>query len=388
VKRIYFDNNATTPPHPLVKAKVLEWLEIWGNPSSIHIDGRGPKTALRDARQIIASSLGAKALEIVFTSGGSESNNFIIKGHFFRTPKLRNHYLVGATEHPSVMETFEWLKTEGAEVEVIPVERDGTVDLEKYESMIRPTTSLVSFMLANNETGVIYPIKKMAKIAHAKGTTFHSDCVQGLGKMRFNFHDLDIDYATVSAHKFYGLRGCGVAYCKTGNTPESLIKGGGQERHRRAGTENILSILSLAEMIKTLPQIDSEIERIRSLRDKLESEIQNSISGVYITGRNQKRLCNTSNMIINGVDGETLLMNLDMKGASVSTGAACSSGSQEPSPALRAMGLTIAEAQSTLRLSLGFENTESDVDRFCEILVPTVNRLRSLDLRELKSNGI
>ncbi|MCB0393329.1 MAG: cysteine desulfurase [Bdellovibrionales bacterium] len=379
MNRVYFDHNATTEPASEIRNKVSEWMSIWGNPSSVHADGRGPKTALRQARQVLADHLGAKPLELVITSCGSESNNFIIKGHFHKSPSHKNHYLVGATEHPSVLEAFEWIRSQGAEVETIPVERDGSVDIEKYEKLLRPETSLVSFMLANNETGVIYPIKKMAHLAHKHGIAFHSDCVQGLGKMLFRFSDLDIDYGTVSSHKFYSLRGCGVAFCRSGFTPTSLIHGGGQERGRRAGTENLLALLSFAESFKVHDKLEERIENLRVLRDEMEELVAQSITGSTITGKNQKRLCNTSSIVIPGIDGETLLMNLDMKGFSVSTGAACSSGSQEPSPALRAMGLSIDEAQATLRLSLGFKNTKEEVLQFVEQLKKTVERLHSLN---------
>ncbi len=389
MKRVYFDHNATTPIEPSILNRLNHWAEAWGNPSSIHEEGRKPKLMLREARAQLAKVFGAKPLELVFTSGGSEANSFIIEGVFHRLQKVgKNHYLVGATEHPSVIKSFEFIKSLGAEIETVPVGCNGEVDLEKFENQIRPNTGLISMMVANNETGVVYPIKKMAKIAHKKGVLFHSDCVQAVGKMKFKINDLGVDFATLSAHKFYSLKGCGVAFVKTGVGLESLIHGGGQERGRRAGTENLLAISAFSEVSKNLDEIDDALKRMSSLRDTLENWIQENISDVRINGRNSKRVVNTSNMVIEGVDGETLLMNLDMKGFAVSTGAACSSGSQEPSPALLAMGLTREEAQSSLRVSLGWGNTQEEVNAFCEVLKSVVTRIRNINLKEMRSSGV
>ncbi len=378
MNRVYFDNNATTEPHPEVLKLLPKWAKSYGNASSVHQTARDSKIFLREARKNVASIIRANPIEIIFTSGGSESNNSAVKGVYFQNRSTkRNHYLVSQVEHPSVLESFEFLKRQGAEVEHIKINKLGHVDLEKFEKQIRTDTVLVSCMLANNETGHIYPIKKMAKLAHTKGALFHTDAVQTLGKLQLDVKALEVDFASFSGHKFYSLKGIGFLFVKSGNHFENLIHGGGQERNRRAGTENILAISSLGYMCGLSSEIEPQYERLQKLRDYLESKIE-SISGILLTGKDTKRLPNTSNFMVEGCDGETLLMNLDIEGISISTGAACSSGSQEPSPALRAMGWTRQEAQSSLRISLGWQNTKEEVDFFIEKLNKVVSRVRGL----------
>lgn len=374
---IYLDHNATTPVHPEVLEKIPLWAHYWGNPSSIHKVSREPKSILRETRKSLAELLGVHPLELIFTSGGSESNNTAIKG-IFQKSNGRNHYLVSSIEHPSVMKTFEYLKTLGADVDYIPVNRDGVLDLEFVKHKISERTALVSCMLANNETGVIHPVAEISKIAHAVGAYVHSDCVQALGKIPVNLEEIGIDMASFSAHKFYSLKGTGVLFHKRGVPFQNLIHGGGQERSRRSGTENILSIASLGYMVSKKDQIHEKNIKVKNLRDDMEQEILSSISDVRVIGLSQSRLPNTSSLFIEGVDGETLLMNLDMHGICVSTGAACSSGSQEPSPVLRAMGYSRQEAQSSLRLSLGWLNNESQIDYFLETLKKVVHRIRNI----------
>lgn len=382
MNRIYFDHNATTPIDPEVMDKSAAWLKSWGNASSIHQSAREPKTLIRDARKNFASLIGVNPLEVIFTAGGSESNNYAIMGTFFQHNKSdKNHYLVSTVEHPSVLETYEFLKRQGASVEYIHVNKDGEIDLEKFADQVRTDTVLVSCMLANNETGHVFPIKKMAKIAHEKGALFHTDAVQALGKMSLNIPDLDVDLASFSGHKFYALKGVGVLYCKRGVKLESLIHGGGQERNRRAGTENVLAIASLGFMSAKKDEVSEQYARVGELRDYLEKEVV-KISGVEVHGIGQKRLPNTTNLRIEGCDGETMLMNLDLEGISVSTGAACSSGSNEPSPVLRAMGWSRLEAQNSLRISLGWGNTKEEVDFFLETLNKVIQRIRALSKAE------
>jgi cysteine desulfurase len=325
-------------------------------------------------------------LELIFTSGGSESNNLAIKGVFYSAQKLgRNHFITSTVEHPSVMKTFDFLKKQGAQVDYVPVNRDGEIDLEYYEKILSEKTALVSIMAANNETGTLFPIEKMCKWAHQKGALFHTDAVQTLGKLTVNLQKWDVDLASFSAHKFYGLRGCGVLFQKRGVKIESLIHGGGQERSRRAGTENILAIAALGHMSTLKDAMSEQNARLKDLRDDMEKQILSKISGVEVVCQNSKRLPNTSSLLIDGVDGETLLMNLDMHGICVSTGAACSSGSQEPSPVLRAMGLSHQEAQMTLRLSLGWENTAEEISYFVDVLQKVVDRIRNFaNLQEKK----
>lgn len=378
--RIYLDHNATTMPATFLKTKVGEWLEIWGNPSSIHASGRGPKALLREARRALGHALGCEALELIFTSGGSEANNLAIKGTFGYLRKVkspRQHYLLSAVEHPSVTKAMQDLRALGARVDVIPVLRSGQIDLEAYRSLLSDQTALVSVMYANNETGNVFPIKEMAAIAHEVGALFHCDGVQALGKASLDLKKWGVDLASFAAHKFYSLKGTGVLYARRGVQLETQISGGGQERGRRAGTENILSIAAMGAMAPYLAQTSEVVVRMTALRDRFEKLALGRISGVQVTGAESPRIPNTSSLIIPGVDGETLLMNLDMQGYSVSTGAACSSGSPEPSPVLLSMGLTRDEAQSSLRVSLGWGNTQDEIDAFIETLVQVVERLRS-----------
>jgi cysteine desulfurase len=408
LSRVYFDHNATTKPAEFLKEKVSQWLDQWGNPSSIHWAGRGPKALLRDSRRAVAQLLGCDPLEIVFTSGGSEANNLAIKGVFEAIEAIeaiesgrltgsgpsevpRDHYLLSAVEHPSVTKAMQYLKSRGARVDVIPVNRDGQLDLEKYESLLGPRTALVSVMFANNETGHILPVAKVAKLAHKAGALVHCDGVQALGKARVDVRNWQVDLATFSGHKCYALKGCGVLYVRKGTRLQSLIHGGGQERGRRAGTENLLAIASFATMAEQMAKsevLEAHLARMTELRDRLERMVGGRIGGVAVTGAAGPRIANTSSMVIEGVDGETLLMNLDMRGFCVSTGAACSSGSPEPSPVLLAMGLSRAEAQSSLRVSLGWHSTVNEVDHFVETLAAVVERLRSFRHGERAMLGV
>lgn len=345
---------------------------------------------MRESRHKIADLIGASPLEIVFTSGGSEANNLAIKGVFesrqlndFAGQRLqdRPRFLVSGVEHPSVKKTFDYLARKGAEVITIPVNREGQVDLDQYQSLLDERTSLVSVMYANNETGNIFPIQKMTKMAHEVGALFHCDAVQALGKAVVDVQKWQVDLATFSGHKFYALKGSGVLYARKGVHLESQIHGGGQERGRRAGTENLLAISSLGWMAQMASQVDVRAGETKTLRDEMEKKIQAAIPEASITGQGGKRLPNTSCILIPEVDGETLLMNLDMKGFSVSTGAACSSGNPEPSPVLLAMGLTREQAQSSLRISLGWGTKKEELDYFVETLKTVVERLRSVRKR-------
>lgn len=391
--RIYLDHNATAPLAQQVVEMVPRWLQDWGNPSSIHFAGRGPKTLLRSSRELIANMVNATPLEIVFTSGGSEANNLALKGVFESYQKtgliprpFRNRYLISAVEHPSVRRTAEILRERGAEVELIPVDRNGQIDLNWLAEAIDERTALVSVMLANHETGNLLPLRQIADLAHAKGALLHSDCVQALGKIPVDVRALGVDLASFSGHKFYSLKGCGFLFIRKGATIESLIHGGGQERHRRAGTENLLAIAALGTMCEMKDDVASRGEFVRTLRDTLEQRVLEEIPGTSLTGAEGARIPNTSSLVIDGVDGETLLMNLDMRGFSVSTGAACSSGSPEPSPVLLAMGLKRSEAQSSLRVGLGWGTSAREVELFVETLKSVVHHLRSFNRFERESH--
>ncbi len=379
-KNIYFDHNATTPIDESLYPLVQEWVHEWGNPSSIYSLSRNAKKILRESRISAAAKLGAHPLEIIFTSGGSESNNMAFKGLLNYFKKLnKNTLIVSSVEHPSVLKTAKYLSTLGLNVFQIPVSRQGDLDLDFLKDHLdKHKVGLVSVMAANNETGVIHPISEISEMSHYFGALVHTDAVQLMGKAIFDFKSLGVDMASFSAHKFYSLKGAGFLYCRKGIPLESLIHGGGQERSRRAGTENTLAIASMKQMIESLTRIETQLNDIKKVRDHFEAEVKKHISKVEVTAQKPNRLVNTSHLIIEGTDGENLLMNLDLKGFSVSTGAACSAGSPEPSPALLAMGFTKAEAQSSLRVSFGQSNTIEQVDLFISTLKEVVPYLREI----------
>lgn len=380
--KTYLDFNATTPLSLEVAGKVPEVLQIWGNPSSIHWAGQATKTVLREARQNVAAALGVSPLELIFTSGGSEANNTVLQSFFEKSRDLeRNEFITTEIEHPSILKALAHLRELGAVVHTISIDREGQLDWEHFQTVLSEKTALVSMMLANNETGLLLPIREIAEKAHAVGAKMHTDAVQALGKIPLNLQELGVDFASFSAHKFYALKGIGVLYSKKGNDLRPLIFGGGQERHRRGGTENTLGIWSLGFMTGKHAEIARKAECVRFLRDHLEARITSEISNVKITHGNASRLPNTSSLVISGIDGETLLMSLDVKGYAVSTGAACSSGSPEPSPVLLSLGLSRDEAQSSLRVSLGWTTTQEEIESFVDTLKGVVERLR-----ELKSN--
>lgn len=384
-KGIYLDYNATSPVHPDLLKEVPQWLEAWGNPSSIHAHGRDAKKWIREARAAFAQLIGCHPTELIFTSGGSEANNTVIKGLLdLEISEGRNELITTHIEHPSVLRTMEYAESLGFRVHRVPVGRDGRFDLDFYQKVLSSKTLLVSVMTANNETGTLLPISQIAALAKQVGAHVHTDAVQTLGRIPFSVQEAGVDFATFSGHKFYGLKGCGVLYQRRGNKLENFILGGGQERGRRAGTENTLAIASLGFMAKKI-QATPMADTLRNLRDQLEAKIEQTISGVTFTARETERLPNTSSLLISGVHGESLLMSLDVKGFSVSTGAACSSGSPEPSHVLLGMGLTHAEAQSSLRLSVGWMTTSEEIELFVKALEQTVNHLRSLAKEELRA---
>lgn len=382
--RVYLDHNATTPCSLALKSSWTQLIEISGNPSSLHQDGRIPKSVLREARQKIANILSCSPLEIIFNSGASEGNSSVLKSVFDSQKEFRNEFIISHVEHPSVLKTITYLASQGAIVHFIPVNKSGMIDLNFLKEKLSPKTALVSVMFANNETGTIFPIKEISDLAHSVGALMHSDCVQMLGKVKINFDELSVDYATFSAHKFYSLKGTGFCYVKKSSPWVSLIHGGGQERGRRGGTENVTGIAALNIVLDELVHAEDKIIKMKNLRNLMEDLIIEGITDTRITARVGARICNTSSLVIDDVDGETLLMTLDLKGYSVSTGAACSSGNPEPSPVLLAMGLSKAEAQSSLRVSLGWTTSEEQIRRFVLVLTETVAKLREINSEEKK----
>jgi len=386
-KPVYLDYNATSPVHPELYAQLVGWAGAWGNPSSIHAHGRESKKLLRDARQAFAKLIGCHPLEIIFTSGGSEANNTVINGLLdSEHAKNRREIITTAVEHPSVLKAVAHAATKGFTVRYIPVSKNGELDIDAYKNMLSDKTLLVSVMSANNETGMIFPIPKISKLAKQVGALVHTDGVQTLGRIGFNVEQMGVDFASFSGHKFYALKGCGVLYSRRGQPLTNLIFGGGQERGRRAGTENVLAIAALGFMARKLAE-ENHHEDLQALRDLFESKAVSEIEGVTVNCREAKRLPNTSSLIIEGVGGESLLMSLDVRGFSVSTGAACSSGNPEPSPTLLNIGLTYEEAQSSLRVSFGWMTTAEEVTAFVEALKAVVKHLRSLNEDDMRESG-
>lgn len=389
MKKVYLDYNATTPVDPRVFEAMTPFMkEEFGNPSSIHSFGRAGKAAIDDSRERVAELLGAHPKEIVFTSGGSESNNFAIKGVAFGLRERGNHLITTQVEHASVLETYRFLETHGFQVTYLGVDRHGLIDLEELKGAITDSTILVSVMFANNETGVIMPIREIAEIVKEKGVIFHIDAIQAVGKIDINLNSLPVDLLSLSSHKLYGPKGVGALFIRDGVKLRALIHGGGQERGMRSGTENVAGIVGLGKACETVREdVTSQKSgiRIKELRDGLYDEILRRISGVRLNGHPERRLSNTLNLSFDGVEGESLVMNLDIEGIAVSTGSACSEGNIEPSHVLLAMGLSKELALSSLRFSLGRFTEKEDIDRVIEVLPRVVERIRTVETRLIAS---
>ncbi|OYZ20710.1 MAG: cysteine desulfurase [Bdellovibrio sp. 28-41-41] len=377
---VYLDHNATTPVDPSLFELVPVWMSQFGNPSSIHQAARGPRTLIREARIKIAELLNVSPLEIVFNSGASEGNNTVIKSIWDRRGKERPEFICSSVEHPSVIKAMNAIENKGAVIHWIPVSKDGVLDLNFVKTHLGPKTALISVMSANNETGTLFPVAELVGMAKAAGALIHSDCVQMFGKHAIDLKKLGVDYATFSGHKFYSLKGCGFMYIKKTAPLENLIDGGAQERFRRGGTENTVGIAAMGHMAAKMSAMDlsSKLVELGQMRDLMEARLVAEIPELHITAHASPRLTNTSHMMIAGIDAETLLINLDLDGFFVSTGAACSSGNPEPSPALLAMGFARNEAQTSLRVSLGWNSKADDLEKFVERLEKTVSRLRQM----------
>ena len=373
-RRVYLDYNATTPPHSLALKAVKQALKFWGNPSSVHQSAAEARFLLWKSRQNLARFIGCHPLEVIFTGSASEANNQALKGLCGKKGEL----IVSAVEHPSVSATADFLRAEGVTVHTIPVSRQGFLDEDFFEEVLSERTVLVSVMRAHNETGVLFPIKQLAQKAREKGAFFHSDMVQALGKEVVDMKGLGVDLASFSAHKMYGLKGCGALYCRKGVSPGALIHGGPQERGRRAGTENLSGVSAFGALAEKGDVFIKETEKLKHLRDRMEQGVLSSLSNVKVVGGEAPRLGNTSCLCISGVSGETLMMNLDLKGFSVSVGSACHSGKITADSSLKNMGWTEEEALSSIRVSLGLGTAKRDVDLFVKTLEKTVVRLRSL----------
>jgi cysteine desulfurase len=375
VQRIYLDANATTPLLPEVLEAMRPFLvEQFGNASSIHQEGQRARSAVEQARASVARLLGCRPAEIVFTSGGTESDNLAI----FGSVRAGDHVLTSRVEHHAVLHAVERLGDRGVEVEFLPVDAQGVVAVEDVRRALRPNSRLISVMLANNETGVLQPVEEIGRIAREAGVSFHVDAVQAAGKMAIDVHSLGCDLLSISGHKMHGPQGTGALFVRRGTRLEPLFAGGAHERQRRAGTENVAGIVGLGKAAECAMEglRNGELERIRGLRDRLEIGLLEQASGV--NGGGTPRVPNTSNLWFETLDGEALVIALDLQGLAVSSGAACSSGASEPSHVLLAMGISPERARGSLRLSLHRQTTEEEIARTIELISSQVARLREL----------
>lgn len=378
--KIYFDHNATTPVLPEVFDAMVPYLkEQWGNPSSIHWAGRGTRKAVDEARDQVCALLNCAPLELIFTGSGTEGDNHAIKGIAFSKKDKGNHIITTKVEHPAVLNTCKYLAKEGFDITYLDVDADGMIDLEALKAAITDKTILITIMYANNETGVIFPIPEIGEIAKERGITFHTDAVQAAGKVPIDLKTLNVDLMTISGHKLYGPKGIGALFARRGVRLTPLIHGGHHERNRRGGTENVAGIVGFGKACEiAVSDMDHEITHLKTLKDRLEKGILEKIPHVKINGAVDKRLPNTSNISYEFVEGESLLLSLDMKGVAASSGSACTSGSLEPSHVLLAMSLSHEMSHGSVRISLGKSNTEEEIDYLIEVMPPIVARMRSM----------
>ena len=377
---IYFDNAATTKLDKSVLDKMMPYLtEEYGNPSGIYKLAKGPHKAVEEARAAVAKILGCEPNEVYFTASGSESDNTAIKGIARKYQNKGKHIITSKIEHPAVLETCKALEREGFEVTYISVDENGILNLKELESAIRKDTVLISVMFANNEIGTIQPVKEIGEIAKKHGVFFHTDAVQAVGSELIDVKALGIDALSLSAHKFHGPKGVGALYVKQGVRFERFVDGGHQEKGRRAGTENVAGIVGLAAAMElAYAGLKEKNDRVRALRDYYEEEIEKRIPYIKKNGDKKKRLVGTSNISFEFIEGEGLLLNLDLKGICASSGSACTSGSLDPSHVLLAIGLKHEIAHGSLRVSIGKYNTKEEIDFLIESLVEIVQRLRDM----------
>ena len=379
--RVYFDYNATTPPSPEVVDRVAAVTrDVFGNASSVHHFGQQAKAALDDARSAVASLIKADPSEVVFTGGGTESDNFAIRGAADAAePSGRRHLVASAIEHEAVLNTLKALAKKGWRTTLVPVDQTGVVSPDRVREAMTDDTALVSVMHANNEIGTIQPIAEIAAIARERGALMHTDAVQTAGKVAIDVRALGVDLLSLSAHKFNGPKGAGVLYIRRGTRMQPILTGGKHERNRRAGTENTPAIAGMGVAARQAAQkLDAEAARLAPLRDRLEAGILAAVPGTAVNGGASPRVPNTTNISFDRVEAESLLIALDLEGVAVSTGSACSSGTLEPSHVLKALGFPVHRTQNSLRFSLGLFSTDEEVDRVIAVLPRLVEKLRSL----------
>ena len=378
--RIYLDYAATTPVHPeVVKAMLPYFSDVFGNPSAIYSYGQEAAAALEEARAKVAGLIGSRSEEIVFTSGGTEADNMALIGVANAMRSRGNHIITTAIEHHAIIETAKFLEKNGFELTYLGVDDQGIVDPDDVRRAITDKTILVSVMLANNELGTIQPLAEISRITRQAGVYFHTDAVQAVGRIPVNVDDLGVDLLSMSAHKLYGPKGVGALYIKKGVRMDPITHGGGQERARRSGTQNVAGIVGLSRATELAGQeMAAEAERLTPLRDRLIQGILKGIDHSYLNGHPVKRLPNNANLSFDYVEGESMCLNLDLKGICVSTGSACSSSNLEPSHVLLAMGVPSQLAHGSLRFTLGKWTEPADIDRVLEALPPIVAKLRAM----------
>jgi cysteine desulfurase len=377
MRRVYLDNNATTPVLPEVfEAMRPYFAEHFGNPSSIHHHGQETRAAVERARESVAALLGCRASEIVFTSGGTEGDNLAISG----LARPGDHIISSTIEHHAVLNSCKHLEAMGCEVTYVPVDGRGLVDPDDVRRALRPHTKLITIMMANNETGVLQPVEEIAKIAAEADVYFHTDAVQAAGKVPIDVKRLGCDLLSISGHKLHAPQGVGALYVRKGTILQPLFFGGSHERSRRAGTENVPGIISLGKAVELAKEAleRGDLTQMSAMRDRIEQTILSEVEATGVNGEGAPRIPNTTNIHFDYIEGEALVIALDLKGLAVSTGAACSSGAIEPSHVLTAMGLLPEIARASLRFSLGKQNTEDDVQFALDLVPQSVSRLREL----------
>jgi cysteine desulfurase len=378
MRTVYFDHAATTAVDPRVLERMLPFFsERYGNPSEIHALGREARAAVDRARGQVASALGAGEKEILFTSGGTESDNLAILGFLARLEPA--HVVTSAIEHPAVMETMRHLQRLGWEVSFVPVDRQGVIDIDQYAASFRPETRLASVMHANNVVGSLQPVRELARIAREHGATFHTDAVQAAGSLPLDVNELGVDLLSLSGHKLYGPKGVGALYVRRGVRLQAVLHGGGHERRLRSGTENVPGIVGLgAAMALAVEELPVQRPRITALRERLIEGVLAAADDVTLLGHPRERLPGNACFSVRYIEGESMVLQLDGKGIAASSGSACASGSLEPSHVIMAMGLGAEEAHGSLRLTLGRENTTDDVDYFVGVFPEVVGKLRAM----------
>ena len=379
MKVVYVDNNATTQVAPEVLEEMVPYFhDLYGNPSSMHSFGGQVGAKLKEARQKMASLIGATPDEILVTSCGSESDNTAIRATLESYPD-KKHIITTRVEHPAILNLCEYLAENGYRVTFLPVDRQGRLNPEDLYKSLSDNTAIVSIMWANNETGVIFPIEEMARVVRERGVVFHTDAVQAVGKIPINVQQVPVDMLSLSGHKLHGPKGIGALYIRKGTKFSPFLIGGHQERGRRGGTENVASIIGLGKACELAAKhIGEENERVKHLRDKLENEILKRVPNAMVNGDRERRLPNTTNISFEYVEGEAILLMMNELGICASSGSACTSGSLEPSHVLRAMGVPFTAAHGSIRFSLSIYNTEEEIDFIVEQLPPIIERLREL----------